>query len=133
MQPIPLTLAKTLPNPSAYGDVAVCAVQDAANLELQPFPLARDTPSAGDRVWLVSEVIGSSSLVHPATVEGSEEGWLVYRFDQSIELRATSGAPVVDGSGRAVAVNAGGGEQGGLTYGVGTPTSKFAGSLANRR
>ena len=133
MQPVPLIMAKPMPNRSAHGDVAVCQLQQAGSLQLQPFPIAREVPAAGERVWLVSEVIGSSSLIHPATIEGTEDGWLIYRFDRRIELRATSGAPVVDGQGQVVAVNAGGGEQAGQTFGVGTPTTNFASSLANRR
>lgn len=133
MQPVPLTLAKPLPNRSPQGDVAVCEVPNAERYGLQPLPLARELAPEGERVWLVSEVIGSSSLIHPATIEGTEDGWLLYRFDRSIELRATSGAPVVDGRGRVVAVNAGGGEQGGVTFGVGTPTTHFASSVAYRR
>jgi hypothetical protein len=131
MRPVPLTLAKPLPNTSAHGDVVVCSVQNTGNLGLQPFPLARDRPRTGDRVWLVAEVSGSSSLVHEAKVEGIEDGWLMYRFERRLELRATSGAPVVNGSGQVVAVNAGGGERAGVTFGVGTPTTSFVSSVAS--
>lgn len=84
-----------------------------------------DPLNPGDRVWLVSEVIGSQSLVHSATVEGIQDGWLIYRFDQPLELRATSGAPVVDALGEVVAINAGGGDDNGKTFGAGTPVTKF--------
>lgn len=129
MQPVRLAQAKPLPEVSTHGDVAVCSVENTGYLRLKPWTLATRIPSTGEKVWLVSAVIGSSSLIHPATVEGTEDGWLVYRFDRPVELVATSGAPVIDGSGQVVAVNAGGGEDAGITFGVGTPTTKFVRQL----
>ena len=116
--------AKPLPESSLHGDVVVCLAESGAGLS--PLVLSRNTPTRGQKVWLVSKVLGSRSLLHAATVEGIQDGWLVYTYDSPrIELRATSGAPVVDQNGQVVAVNAGGGEDGGKTMGVGTPVSKF--------
>ena len=51
----------------------------------------------GERVYLVSKVIGRAGVKHPARIFGREEGWLLYEFDNRfIELRATSGAPIVN-------------------------------------
>jgi hypothetical protein len=130
IRPIRLSDSRPLPNPSSQGDVAACVVEESGFLRFQAFPIATQVPAAGEKVWLVSEVIGSASLVHPAVVEGTEGGWLIYRFDRPIELRATSGAPVVDGNGQVVAVNAGGGDEAGMTFGVGTPTTKFVNQLS---
>ncbi|MDG2223059.1 MAG: hypothetical protein P8L85_16885 [Rubripirellula sp.] len=129
IDPILLDQTQPLPNVSAQGDVAACAVEESGYLRLKPLKISSSVLRPGEKVWLVSEVIGSQSLVHPAIVEGIEQGWAVYRFDQAIELRATSGAPVVDGRGQVVAVHAGGGNEGGIVVGVGTPTSKFANVL----
>ena len=64
-----------------------------------------------------------------ATVRGIDQGWLLYGFDERIELRATSGAAVVNAQGQVVAVHAGGGEENGQVVGVGTPVTKFMGAL----
>jgi hypothetical protein len=132
IDPVLLDQTQPLPTVSAQGDVAACAVEESGFLRFRPLPISSNAPQPGDKVWLVSEVIGSSSLVHSAVVEGIEQGWAVYRFDQPIELRATSGAPVVDGQGQVVAVHAGGGDEGGVVMGVGTPTSKFVNSLISQ-
>ena len=129
IDPVLLEETQPLPTVSAQGDVAACAVEESGFLRFRPLSISSNAPQPGEKVWLVSEVIGSSSLVHSAVVEGIEQGWAVYRFDQPIELRATSGAPVVDGQGQVVAVHAGGGDEGGVVIGVGTPTSKFVNSL----
>lgn len=131
MQAINLSQAKPLPETSAHGDVVACRVLNSDGM--LPMPLSQRTPTAGQRVWLVSKVIGSREMVHAATVEGIQDGWLVYTYDTPrIELRATSGAPVVDEAGNVVAVNAGGGQDGGKTLGVGTPVNKFYAALKSQ-
>lgn len=127
--PIMIDRAKPLPQVSAHGDVVACSVGDVDGHQFKPLPLSMRTPQAGERVWLLARVSGSSRLAHAATVEGVDDGWLMYRFDNQIELRATSGAPVIDQNGRVVGVNAGGGDSNGDTIGAGTPTSKFVGVL----
>lgn len=121
--------SRPLPDESPVGDV-VAYMPDSIS-GLSTFPLATSKPSAGDRVWLVSEVVTGPSLVHGATVEGVDAGFLVYRFDnRSLEIIATSGAPVLNAKHEVVAVNAGGGEIDGAMIGVGTPTYKFYEPLA---
>ncbi|MEM8667908.1 MAG: GYF domain-containing protein [Planctomycetota bacterium] len=129
MEPVRLENTRPLPEQSAQGDVAACRLTNSDEVSLTPFPIATRPPRPGDRVWLVAEVMGSRSLVHSAAVEGTEDGFLVYVFDRPIELRATSGAPIVNGNGEVVAVNAGGGEGLGRVFGVGTPTTKFVNRL----
>ncbi len=131
IRPVLLTDAKPLPAPSVFGDVAACVVTDETGFT--PLPLGTKDPQPGERVWMLANVIGSPSTRHAATIYGFEDGWLLYEFEQThIELRATSGAPIVDQSGRVVAVNAGGGEQQGVTIGVGTPVTKFVGALRHQ-
>ena len=88
------------------GDIA--AFTAPARLKPIALPLAPDIAAAGDRVTLLAPLVGNADagLRHDATVIGMHDGFLLYRFDEpNIPLRATSGAPVVDTSGRVVAIN----------------------------
>jgi hypothetical protein len=128
-RPLSLLGTRPLPEPSSMGDVVAYMPHEKGILH--PWALAVEPAEPGERVWLVSEVLSGTSLTHAAVVEGMEDGWLIYRFDDAtIELRATSGAPVVNKDHEVVAVNAGGGEQDGQVFGVGTPTQKFLEPLA---
>lgn len=119
-----ISQAKPFPEVSPRGDVI--AYQPSSVLNFRPFPLADSMPRAGETVWLVSEVIGSQSLTHRATVRGIERGWLAYEFAEgSLELRATSGAPVLNTAGQVVAINAGGRQGDGVTIGMGSPVTLF--------
>ena len=121
--------AKPYPEQSAVGDV-VAYLPDMID-GLKTFKLSEQTPREGERVWLVSEIISGPGLVHAATVEGTDQGYLVYRFDDpSLEIVATSGAPVVNAKHEVIAVNAAGGQINGSNYGIGTPTYKFFEPLA---
>ena len=131
MQPIELGAARPHPEKSDLGDIAVCKVTDATDIEA--LPLSQRVPANGERVWLVSKVAGSGSLMHPATIQRLHEGWLHYSFDDdSINLQATSGAPIVDYTGSVVAVNASSTKKGGKTIGSGTPVFNFYPTLASQ-
>jgi len=108
-------------------DMAAFAID--LNGQAAPAPLtpAKGRPARGDKVWLVAQVVAGAprtTLLHSAVVEGFEGDALVYVFDNpALELRATSGAPVVNAKGELVAINLGGGQQDGklLGFGVGGP------------
>ena len=121
----PLSLAFTAPYPdkSRLGDVAAYMPDEVRGLA--PFTLSSRLPSEGEVVWLVSPVLDEESLVHRAKILGTQDGWLAYQFDELIEMRATSGAAVIDSAGDVVAVNVAGGELQGYTVGLGTPASSF--------
>lgn len=128
-RPIPLVGARPLPQSSSQGDVVAFQLNSAAGL--QPLQIASSAPKAGAAVWLLAEALNRRGMTHAAHVVGIDDGWLLYRFDDyDLNLQATSGAPVVDNSGRVVAINAGGGREDGNNIGVGTPVSKFAALLA---
>jgi len=131
MQPIDLGTARPHPEKSDLGDIAICKVTDPA--EMEALPLSQRIPSSNERVWLVSKVAGSGSLLHPATVERLKDGWLYYRFDDSsINLQAASGAPIIDHTGSVVAVNVNSTRKGGKTIGSGTPVLNFYATLVSR-
>jgi len=84
--------------------------------------LAPAAPRPGDLVWLVAQVVEGAPrgrLVHHGTVVALEGDWLTYRLDDAgLQLRGTSGAPVVDRSGRVVGLNVAGGAKAGKVHGV---------------
>jgi hypothetical protein len=102
------------------GDVAAFVVSAPADAPALAFATAR--PAEGAQVWLISKVEGSTELRHRAVVAQADDEVLAYVFDNaSIQLRATSGAPVVDAAGDVVAINIAGGSQDGKTIGFGNP------------
>lgn len=84
--------------------------------------LAANSPKSGDTVWLLAQVVGGAprtQLLHRAVVNYSKDDALQYRFDTpDLELRATSGAPVLNADGEVVGLNLGGRERSDAVYGT---------------
>lgn len=131
--------AITIPGASPMGSAAtgpgdVVAFWLPPNDAFEPLTLATETPPAGTRVWLVASLVGgapASQRLHAARITADEQTEsLYYVFEESgLEMRATSGAPVVDSEGRVVAINLGGGEHKGRQFGVGNPVQRFRPAL----
>jgi hypothetical protein len=106
--PLAVEGAEELSEKRVGGDLAIFPITEigpARALELADAP-----PKVGDRVTLIAEVLsGGVGLRHGATVVDVGNDGVQYVFDERIELRATSGAPVVDAAERVIAVNLGGG------------------------
>ncbi len=129
MQPLLLSGARPHPQKSELGDIAACKVNDATAIEA--LPLSQRIPANGERVWLVSKLPGQRELIHPATVERLDNGWLRYSFsNRNINLKNTGGSPVIDRAGKVVAVNADITKQRGKTIGYATPVVNFYATLA---
>ena len=91
---------------AGVGDVA--AFTAPARLAPIALPMSPDIAAPGQRVTLLASLIGGqdAGLRHDAVVLGMHDGFLLYKFDDpNIQLRATSGAPIVDAAGRVVAIN----------------------------
>lgn len=113
---------------SKAGDIVAFFVP--ADVKLPTKPLATKPPAKGARVWLAADVLGGAPKgrrLHPAKVLDEGEGLLLYEFDDAgLELRATSGAPVLNAAGEVVAINlASGKTPEGTLFGAGNPATRF--------
>lgn len=101
-----------------YRDIAAFPLGTSVPL----LELASVPPRPGDKVWLVAEVLNApGKLLHRATVNYSGVQALQYVFDDpALQLRATSGAPVIDAAGQVVGINLGGGKDGADLIGIAT-------------
>jgi hypothetical protein len=126
----PITIADAAPlgTPSAAGDIF--AFWGPEGTTLPTARLATEAPEPGERVWLAASVLGGAppnQRLHAATVVGIHDGLLIYRHDNSaLELRATSGAPVLNAAGEVVAINLGSGMHKGSLVASGNVVSRFA-------
>jgi hypothetical protein len=103
------------------GDVAALPIIDGSRAGA--LVAASDTPAVGERVTLLAAVIGKPGFRHGATVIEVTDEAIAYKFDEAIELRATSGAAVVDGREHVIAINLGGRHDG--SVGIGNPVTSF--------
>ncbi|MCB9763044.1 MAG: trypsin-like peptidase domain-containing protein [Alphaproteobacteria bacterium] len=76
-----------------------------------PLPLGDACPEVGAPVWLAARAAGAGAAdrVHPATVVACDPVTLSYAFGSAtLQLQATSGAPILDREGRVVGLHLGG-------------------------
>jgi hypothetical protein len=96
----------------SVNDVAVFSFA-GKNPTASPLSLAAKAPTVGTKVWLVAQIEGAgqgATLLHAATVIGAQNGAMLFSYDDpKIDLDATSGAPLVDATGKVVGLNLGGG------------------------
>lgn len=119
--------AAPLGEPSPVGDVAAFVLLDASGVHV--FELATAPPQPGDPVWLAAESLNRPGVrLHRASFSASDAQTCQYVFDDQLELRATSGAPVLNAQGQVVAINLGGGQLM-KVFGIGNPVRNFIGSL----
>ncbi len=73
--------------------------------------LASSTVKVGDTVWLYAKLKGhqeGDAFLHPATVTDMADDRLMYKFSSRFfDVRATSGAPVLNSAGDVVGMNVG--------------------------
>jgi hypothetical protein len=127
-KPLLLPEAKRFTNDLLSPDVAAFTIASPGSI--LPLKVAAARPKAGEIVWLVAATLGpkkDGSLQHPARVVLSDDDAVVFEyFDPSIELRATSGAPILSGKGEVVGINLSGGKKEAKLVGM-------AGSIPNVR
>jgi len=109
--PVAIPGAASFNNQTREGlrDIALLTVQGTATVK--PLKLAPALPRQGDTVWLVAQLVSGApkdKLLFKAQVTRVQDlalNYLVDDPDGTFELRATSGAPVVNERGEVVAVN----------------------------
>lgn len=119
---LPIPYAKTFHPPTRDASADVSVFQAPADLAPAALELAPSLPEKGARVWLLARVSGRSELVWPAVTFYVTDTLFVYQFESAdIDLRGTSGAPVVNDRGQLVAINLGGNPVQDVVRGAGTP------------
>lgn len=105
---IPIKNAQPISDKTSKYDIFISPVNA---LDSTPLTLAEISPKVGDRVILYAVVSSSEDVMHTATVAKFTEDELMYIFDdKTINLRATSGAPVLNSKYQVVGINLAGGE-----------------------
>jgi hypothetical protein len=99
--------------PDGLRDIALLAVQGKP--AAGPLKLAPKLPEVGDTVWLVAQLVSGApkeKLLFKAKVARVQDlalNYVVEDREGTFDLRATSGAPVVNERGEVIAVNIAGG------------------------
>ena len=122
--------ARALDQRGLANDIAAFSVEPKSG---QPtLKLAKQNPKVGDTVWLFGRQAGQSKTeLLPTVVTSSVASELDYAFEnKSVQLRGTSGAPVIDSEGAVVAINIGGTEHEGKLIGYGNPVASIRAHLA---
>ncbi|MCW8880433.1 MAG: trypsin-like peptidase domain-containing protein [Kangiellaceae bacterium] len=105
---VPIENAAPLSDKTTKHDIFISQVD---TLDSTPLTLAENSPKVGDRVMLYAVVANSDEVMHSATVARVNEDEFAYIFDdKNINLRATSGAPVINSKYQVVGINLAGGE-----------------------
>jgi hypothetical protein len=90
-------------------DVAVFRTLPESSLATS-LTLADSPAKVGDEVFLIARALGSDSFIHAARVTDVLNGALLFAYDDpKLQIRATSGAPIVNMRGKVVGLNLGGG------------------------
>jgi hypothetical protein len=122
--------ARPFDDTGAEKDLAVFVVPEGE--KLPALELAEGMPKVGDAVYVFARLRSETEpKLLPATVSETADKWLSYTFkDKSIDLRGTSGAPVLDDKGHVVGMNLGGGEQNGQLIGVANPATSIRAAIS---
>lgn len=122
-----LAIAGAVPMASPFRDVAAFAADPAGLKDATRLKLAEKGPLAGDEVWVVASMGGDGRIRrYGARVTYNGPDALQYAFvDSTLVLAASSGAAVVDGSGRVLGLHLGGAKDRGDLLGMAVPLERL--------
>jgi hypothetical protein len=135
-----ITTSQVLPIPHAAGSTISDRSRDLAAFVVRRNPiipmlkLAEKIPEPGQPVWLFAKAANDpepDNYFYYATVVEAGETGIVYKFSNpKIDLRATSGAPVLNKQGEVVAINVASEIEVSTLFGIGNPVTGFRKHLA---
>ena len=116
--------AESLTDQTLVHDIFMAELENAS---AKPFPLAKSLPKVGEVVYVYAKLVsGSKALLHKAVVIFSDENELGYAFVEKVNLRATSGAALLNSNHEVVGINlAGGAGENGQTIGWANPVNSI--------
>lgn len=127
------TIAGTLhitgaqPTPQVNKDIAAFILEDPAPADY--LVISNKRPKYGEVVWLIAPVSNETSQgnkLHKATVVETSSSYIAIKYqDPAINLRATSGAPIVNSNKEVVAINTSGMNWNDDLIGIGNPCTEF--------
>ena len=116
--------AESVTNESGQNDVLIFKAENNPNLV--PLKLSNSLPSVGETVWLYAELANRDRLLHQAEVVESDRDFLTLSYqDTDLNLRASSGAPILNAQKEVVGINLAGGLQSGELIGWANPGSSI--------
>ncbi|WDF71162.1 hypothetical protein [Novosphingobium sp. KACC 22771] len=122
-----LAIAGAVPMATPFRDVAAFATDAAGSNGAVRLLLADKAAVVGDEVWVVASMGGDGRIRrYGARVIYNGPDALQYAFvDGTLDMRATSGAAVVDGAGRVLGLHLGGGKDRGDLLGMAVPLDRL--------
>ena len=117
--------AKAMGSGEPATDLALFLIEGQA--QLKPLHFADTSPLVGDEVFMYARLSQqpNPSLYRATVIEVTPDAVTYHFADKKIELRGTSGAPVLNAKGEVIAMNLGGGKQAGKLIGVGNPVESM--------
>ncbi|SHJ09115.1 hypothetical protein SAMN02745163_01284 [Clostridium cavendishii DSM 21758] len=122
-----ILIPEAKPSPNVSKDIA--AFVSDKNSGLSPLKINDMLPEVGETVWLAASVYGGApedKKLHKAVVVESTDSKLAFEYENDkLELKATSGAPVLNSAGKVVGLNIGSMKNKGKVIGVANPCVSF--------
>lgn len=99
----------------------------SGTIDSTPFRIAAREPDIGDTVMLYAAVSSSDKFMHKAIVAELSEDQIIYIFeDKDLNLRATSGAPILNQQNQVIGINLAGGKlEDGSVVGFANPSKSI--------
>jgi hypothetical protein len=130
-KPLPIKNARAIGEGGNARDIAAFPITETPAYAIK---LAVLPPKVGDEVWLVAKVVSgapSTEILHKARVTRSDRSVLEFEYEnRAINIRATSGAPIVNKDGKLVGVNVGASHGSGDMVGSAVGLGEIADGLA---